>query len=218
MWSLTRIRPDLLLLCSLVLMILLHPVLDHGTIRRLVMEVMIFLPVVLSTLRLSELKRRLWPSVTLMIGAITFGVLSGIRPTSALIITKWVFLAAFFAFTVASLFGFLRRARSVNETHLYTAVSIYLLLGMAWFSIYVAVDTFHPGSVMQGGAVLSHRESQLLYFSLVTLATIGYGDIVPVDPEVRMLAALEGVIGVLFIAITVAILVSGFRQQRDASP
>jgi hypothetical protein len=77
------------------------------------------------------------------------------------------------------------------------------------------MDTLHPGSVMQGGTVLKNRESELLYFSLVTLSTIGYGDIVPVDPEVRMLAALEGLIGVLYIAITVAILVSAFRQRRE---
>jgi hypothetical protein len=68
---------------------------------------------------------------------------------------------------------------------------------------------------MQGGAALKNRESELLYFSLVTLSTIGYGDIVPVHPEVRMLAALEGLVGVLYIAITVAILVSTFRQRRD---
>jgi hypothetical protein len=69
--------------------------------------------------------------------------------------------------------------------------------------------------MLQGGSVLAHRENELLYFSLITLSTIGYGDIVPVNPEVRMLAALEGLAGVLYIAITVAILVSAFRHQHD---
>jgi Ion channel len=48
---------------------------------------------------------------------------------------------------------------------------------------------------------------------LITLSTIGYGDIVPVSGEARILAALEGVTGVLYIAITVAILVSKFRRE-----
>jgi hypothetical protein len=86
---------------------------------------------------------------------------------------------------------------------------------MLWFSVYCAIDTYYPGSILQGGALLTNRENQLLYFSLITLSTIGYGDIVPVGPEVRMLAALEGLIGVLYIAITVAILVSAFRHQHD---
>jgi voltage-gated potassium channel Kch len=61
----------------------------------------------------------------------------------------------------------------------------------------------------------------MLYFSLVTLSTVGYGDVVPLGGEARMLAALEGVTGVLYIAITVAILVSRYRRgssdQHDAN-
>ena len=215
MWSLNRIRPDLLLLLSLLLMIVLHPVLDHGTLRRLFMEALIFVPVLLATLRLSQIKTRLWPSVSLMIAATGLAVLGNLWPNPVVIVAKWGVLAVFFALAVVGLFSFLRNTREVTETHLFTAVSIYLLLGMLWFSVYCAIDTYQPGSILQGGSLLEHRENQLLYFSLITLSTIGYGDVVPVGPEVRMLAALEGVVGVLYIAITVAILVSAFRAPRD---
>jgi len=212
---LNRIRPDRLLLLSLVLMILLHPTLERGTLRRVFMELLIFVPVVIATVRLSQIKRRLWPTVLLMVVAMILAVFGDIWRSQAFTAAKWAFLAAFFAVAVVELFAFLREARQVTEAHLYTATSIYVLLGITWFSIYCAIDTIYPGSVMQGGAVLTNRESQLLYFSLVTLSTIGYGDIVPVNPEVRMLAALEGLVGVLYIAITVAILVSAFRHQHD---
>lgn len=215
MWSLKRIRPDFLLLVSLVLMVLLHPILDYGTLRRVLMEVLIFVPVVLATVRLSQIKRRLWPTVLLMVGAMILALLGNIWNRPVVTTTKWAFLAAFFALTVVGLFSFLRQAREITEAHLYTAVSIYLLLGLLWFSVYCAIDTYYPGSIMQAGALLTHRENQLLYFSLITLSTIGYGDIVPVNPEVRMLAALEGLVGVLYIAITVAVLVSAFRHQHD---
>ena len=215
MRTLDKIRPDLLLLLSLLLMIVLHPVLDHGTLRRLFTEMLIFVPVLLATLRLSQIKTRLWPSVSLMIAATGLGVLSNVWPNPVVIAAKWGALAVFFALTVVGLFSFLRNAREVTETHLFTAVSIYLLLGILWFSVYCAIDTYQPGSILQGGSLLEHRENQLLYFSLITLSTIGYGDIVPVGPEVRMLAALEGIVGVLYVAITVAILVSAFHAPRD---
>ena len=99
------------------------------------------------------------------------------------------------------------------SAHLYTAISIYLLLGMQWFAIYSAIDVFRPGSFLFNKATIADRQSELLYFSLVTLSTVGYGDIVAIDSEVRMLAALEAVTGVLYIAITVALLVSAYRQQ-----
>jgi hypothetical protein len=215
MQTLNRIRPDRLLLLSLVLMILLHPILDRSTLRRFLMEILIFVPVVLATLRLSQIKRRLRPTVLLMVIAMILAVVGDFWQSAVIITMKWTFLAAFLAVTVDGLFTFLRQAREVTEAHLYTAISIYLLLGMLWFSAYCAIDTYYPGSIMQGGSALTNRENQLLYFSLITLSTIGYGDIVPVDPEVRMLAALEGLVGVLYIAITVAILVSAFRHQYD---
>jgi len=62
-------------------------------------------------------------------------------------------------------------------------------------------------------ATVADRQSELLYFGLVTLSTVGYGYVVPLHGEVRMLAALEGVTGVLYVAITVALLVSAYKQQ-----
>ena len=124
-------------------------------------------------------------------------------------------LAVFFGVTVYGLFPYLKNARPVTDAHLYTAVSIYLLLGMQWFCLYSAIYVFYPGSILlrAGG---TDRQSELLYFSLITLSTIGYGDVVPLYGEVRMLAALEGVTGVLYIAITVALLVSGYKQQDES--
>ena len=84
---------------------------------------------------------------------------------------------------------------------------------MQWFALYSAIDVFFPGAILQNNPAVTDRHSELLYFSLVTISTIGYGDIVPVYGEVRMLAALEGVTGVLYVAITVALLVSAYKQQ-----
>ena len=63
---------------------------------------------------------------------------------------------------------------------------------------------------------MAARPSELLYFSLITLSTIGYGDVVPLYAEVRILAALEGITGVLYVAITVALLVSAYKPQSTA--
>jgi ion channel len=117
---------------------------------------------------------------------------------------------------VFGLFAYLKNARSVTNAHLYTAISIYLLLGMQWFALYSALDVFYPGSILPNNATITDRQSELLYFSLVTLSTIGYGDVVPRLGEVRILAALEGITGVLYIAITVALLVSGYKQQNTS--
>ena len=203
-----QLRPDRLLLLSLLLVILLNPVLDHGDWRRLVLGALLFIPVILSTVRLSQVKVRMWPVVLLMLGALVSLVASNIFPNRLLSGIHWGLLSAFFALTAVGLFSYLKNSPSVSQAHLYTAVSIYLLLAYAWAALYVATVNLYPRSFQLG----TDRQNELLYFSLVTLTTVGYGDVVPLSGEARMLAALEAVTGVLYIAITVAILVSAYRR------
>ena len=205
-------RPDLLLLLSLLLAILLTPVLDRGNWSRLVLAAVTFIPVVVAIIRLAQIKVWVWPSVLLMLGNVIFVLAGNTFRSRALTGIRWGFLAAFFALTAAGLFSYLKNSRIVTQAQLYTAINIYLLLSLVWAALYLAIDAFYPGAI-QMGSHPADRQTELLYFSLVTLSTIGYGDIVPLSGEVRILAALEGVTGVLYIAITVALLVSRFRNE-----
>jgi|SRR5271155_1443591 len=207
----SKTRPDLFLLLSLLMIILLYPALDHGGLRRSLLAALFFVPVILSTVRLSEKKGWMWPSVLLMLGVVISTAVTMIHPSRSLIGTKWSIAAAFFGLTVFGLFSYLKNARNIANSHLYTAVSIYLLLGLLWFALYSAIDAFFPGVISYNNATATDRPSELLYFSLITLSTVGYGDVVPIAGEVRMLAALEGITGVLYVAITVALLVSSYR-------
>src|ERR1700746_1314486 len=211
-----RSETDLFLLLSLLLVIVIYPLLDHDDLRRLILAALIFVPVLLATLRLSKKRGWVWPSLLLMLASLIVAAVSTAFPTPTLVAMKWALLTVFFGLTVFGLFAYLKNARSVTNAHLYTAISIYLLLGMQWFALYSALDVFYPGSILPNNATITARQSELLYFSLVTLSTIGYGDVVPRLGEVRILAALEGITGVLYIAITVALLVSGFKQQNTS--
>jgi len=86
-------------------------------------------------------------------------------------------------------------------------------LGIEWYALYSLLNAIQPGSFAEAGVTLVDRVhgSKFLYFSLATLTTLGYGDIVAVRPAARMLAALEAAAGVLYIAITVARLVASYQ-------
>jgi len=103
------------------------------------------------------------------------------------------------------------RARRVTMDTVFAACSVYLLMALVWSSVFIAIELLAPGSFKLGptdGPGSMGTASQLVYFSLVTLTTVGYGDITPVTPQASMLAALEGLIGQLFIAIILARLVA----------
>jgi voltage-gated potassium channel Kch len=85
-------------------------------------------------------------------------------------------------------------------------------LGTFWFSVYRLIETIHAGSfLLMAPQATNVSRSALLYFSLITLTTVGYGDVLPATPTARGLAALEGVSGVLYLAITVARLVAAYQ-------
>ena len=100
------------------------------------------------------------------------------------------------------------------------AIAAYLLLGLTWGVAYEAVLLQLPGAFLP--ATLSEQSGPILptfvYFSFVTLTTVGYGDIIPVHPMVRSLANLEALVGQLYPAILIGRLVAmelQFRQMRS---
>jgi hypothetical protein len=176
-----------------------------------------FVPLLLATIRIAQIQGWVWPAVLLMGCVVVCAVLSSLFPISILVGLKWGFLAAFFGLCAVGLFSYLRKAHTIGDSHLYTAISIYLLLGLQWFALYSTVDILSPGSILHSKSATAGRHAELLYFSLVTLSTIGYGDVVPIQGEVRILAALEGIAGVLYIAITVALLVSAYKPRSNSA-
>jgi energy-coupling factor transporter transmembrane protein EcfT len=105
-------RPDLLLLLSLLLAILLTPVLDRDGWRRLALAGVTFIPVIVSTVRLPQIKLWVWPSVLLMLVNMAFVVAGNTFRSRALTGIRWGFLAAFFALAAAGLVSYLRSLAS----------------------------------------------------------------------------------------------------------
>ncbi len=105
----------------------------------------------------------------------------------------------------------LLRAAIVDRHVLSVAIATYLWLGVAWAVSYEVIEEICPGSF----SGLSAVGGEMLYFSLTTLTTLGYGDINPVSPFARAWATLEAATGTLYIAVMIAALVS--RYQRDQS-
>ena len=87
------------------------------------------------------------------------------------------------------------------------AVAAYLLLGVIWAHAYSLLAILRPGA-FSGPVNAADGPRAWLYFSFVTLTTVGYGDVLPVHPVGRSLAVLEAVVGPLYLAILVARLVS----------
>mgnify|MGYP001553633467 FL=1 len=106
---------------------------------------------------------------------------------------------------------------SVDLNKIVGSVALYLLLGLIWAIFYTVLLEFSPEAIkgMEAGHWTDNL-SIMTYFSFVTLATLGYGDISPVTPVAQTLVILEAVTGMFYMAVVVASLIGGLK--RGGSP
>jgi hypothetical protein len=95
---------------------------------------------------------------------------------------------------------------------------IYLLLGILWTLFYSVLEYIQPGSLIDNGPAElrgpEDNQNLLIYFSFVTLTTLGYGDILPTTVAAQTLAWMEAVIGQLYLAIVLASMVGFYVAQQ----
>ena len=123
----------------------------------------------------------------------------------------------------ASALRFALGARLVDREHLYAGLSAYLLAGIFFGVFYWVLERTWSGSLAISGEGVQSNVSLTLaiYYSFVTLTTLGYGDVVPRSEMARGLATIEAVAGQLYLAVMIARLVSlyvsgvGKGNQRD---
>ena len=111
----------------------------------------------------------------------------------------------FYLFTTMLAFEALFTGEQIDLNMIMGSICVYILVGICWSIFYFFESVIHPGAFSGVDAEISKsRFTDLLYYSYVTLSTLGYGDITPVTPIARTLAFLEALFGQFYIAILVA--------------
>jgi hypothetical protein len=155
-----------------------------------------------------------WNRRTLLILTITsvvihFASTQGASEVRPAVLAFWTAIALFSA---ASSIRFAMRSTKVDAEHIYAALSAYMLSGIFFGVLYHGIEFVWPGSFNIAGAIGEFPLFDAMYFSFVTLATLGYGDLVPVSEVARGLAIVEAVSGQLFLAVMIARLVGSYAR------
>jgi Ion channel len=132
-----------------------------------------------------------------------------------------LWLSLFVFITWHLLRGVLKQKEITSET-ISMSISVYLLLGFTWALFYILIHNLQPLAFNLGGSIAPSSGERkifpvLIYFSLTTLSTIGFGDITPVSLQARYAAVAEGITGQFYLAILVARLV-GLQMSRAEEP
>ncbi|MEE9607237.1 MAG: ion channel [Myxococcota bacterium] len=140
-----------------------------------------------------------------------------------LVLAAFLLQDIFFLYMIVLILRTILRERTVSLETILGGVAVFLLIGISFALLYGHLEYTAPGSFAyagQGaipGASRALREGSLVYFSFITLTTLGYGDITPVSSGARALATLEAVVGQLYVAIFVARLVGMYLTASRRS-
>ena len=119
------------------------------------------------------------------------------------------------AFAIISILKFLFTQETVTRQTISAAVAVYLLIALMWTFIYRLIDNLYPGSFAVAHDPLRSAENVYLYFSLVTITTLGYGDITPIGSHAIAFSVLEAITGQIYLVVVVAWFVGLYVSKKS---
>ncbi len=206
-----------LLLCLVTLLFVAPPLIVSGVLGPIILDVFFALVLVSGVAALSHRRASKILATVVATLAVATRVTALVNASPAVALASmWLTMLSLLLVTVLTL-AQVFRAGPITRHRIGGSIAAYLLLGLTWSVAYQVVlmhipDAFHFPAI-------ENRFLAIGYFSFVTLTTVGYGDITPVAPIARSLAAGEALVGQLYPAILIARLVSmeiSGRQSRRA--
>jgi len=187
---------------------------DRGRDMRVLLELTGVIIPLFAVAVVTERKRDRRLAVALAAGAIVFsgGALSGVRPGGGDVGPLLAVVFSAYA-TWKMLTGIVRSERVTGDV-LAGALATYIMAGLAFAVVYGVIAGRRPDAFLTGTAAPASFPD-LVYFSFVTLLTIGFGDVTAAAPFARAVVLVEGLFGVAFTTVVMASLVAGYLRHRE---
>jgi voltage-gated potassium channel len=212
-----RNRYSFLLVCMLFV-IAVMPVIMGFYDLRIIVSIALSLLSISAIYAITHKKRVFVIGLILAFFAISAIWWSFISHKFAVMLIEHIVNIIFISFITYNIFISTFRSKIVTRGVIHGAIVVYLLIGFIWSYVYGLVEYLHPGSFTSIGGTLKFGYQNFMYFSFVTLTTLGFGDITPATPVARSLVILEAIIGQFYLIINVSWLVGLYvahtRDQR----
>jgi hypothetical protein len=157
-------------------------------------------------------------AMSVVIGGIVLSGLSIARENDTLYVISLLALFVFLSLATFNAFRQVAVGNDISPNRIIGAICVYLMLGVIWSVAYYLLEFSQPGS-FKGLSEMAPPAlvPDWIYFSFVTITTLGYGDITPVTLTARSLSFAEAIVGQFYIAVLVAGLVSAYISAKQNS-
>jgi hypothetical protein len=213
-----------LLVSLFILLFVLYPLVEPRTITHYLLDILSLLVLISGAYTVSDRRGALLLCIGLAAVAFTLQILLYGYPDRLLLMLRVASLMLFLSVvTGAVLYKVLRKGR-VTPHRVGGAIAVYLMLGLIWASAYSLIFIHDPASFDLGRPIEATDElseiqtkgtGRLVYFSFVTMTTLGYGDVTPRSEAAGTLAILQALTGQIYLAVILARIVSLLVTRPD---
>lgn len=199
----------LVLLISLVLFFACYPFVKDSRLASLILNLFFMLIIFSGVLAISDTRRPLFTSLALALFAVVFRWLHYFYALDLWLIFEHAANILFWIYIAVHLLRFILQQKIITAELIYAAIAVYFIFGLAWASTYHIIEICEPNAFAMPNPEASTQNFifQMWYFSMVTLTTLGYGDIAPVSMLARVFVVLEAIMGQFYIAVLIANLI-----------
>jgi hypothetical protein len=218
-WLLTTDAGLTFFLISLFLLLFVfYPLSEPKTFRQYLVDAFAMLVMISGVYAVSDRRRLLlWSVIVLALFSLTMQVMPYAYLNRTVLVLNNASTMLFMATVAGAVLYRVLRKGSVTSHRIQGAVAVYLMIGLIWAKAYSIAYILDPSS-FDLGDVIGGREDligintsgmiRLIYFSFVTMTTLGYGDIAPQSEFAYNLAILQALVGQLYLVVILARLVS----------
>jgi len=216
-YRLTHTSRSVYLLVSIALLIFAYPAFTENNLAEVILGTLFAVTPLAGVYAVSDQRKTSIAATILGVPAIV--AIIGHFFLDANFITDLAFLGLiviYYVFTTGAIIRHIFGRRKVDADTIISAVSAYLMIALSFAVTFMLVQFQSPDALVEGTADNIVHWGDMFYFSLVTLTTLGYGDITPTIPVARSLATLEAACGVIYMSILIARLVSDYQSSRTS--
>jgi hypothetical protein len=178
----------------------------------------LFTAVLLSALlSVASTRRRAVVATALAIPGCGLIIAAFLRPGPVLLTLSTMTVIVFLVVASAFILEYVFKAHQVDGSVILGSLCVFMLAAAIWGELYALMEFLDPGSFhLQAPETRGAMRGQLRYFSIVTITTVGFGDIYPLSPLARATTATEAILGQLYLVVLVARLV-GLQTAQEAA-
>ncbi len=197
----------LILICLILALIVIVPILKRFAALRIFLDIFITAIYISMVYTFSHKKRHIYIGALLAMVMLISLWLQYFYQNNLVFAIGRICGILFFIMVITNILAFIFKSEDVTIEVIYAAMLVYLLMALMWSFAYGLLELINPASFNMTLSPEQGFQMRFIYYSFVTITTLGYGDITPATELARSFSILEAVVGQLYLVVVVARLV-----------